>query len=225
MFHPPLPVVPQKVKPQTVGGLIDLPNQVRPHPHPPRRVHQALEHRILHSLPLVFAHLPPPPQSPPPFPRLRTDIVRHHHQHHRVASLISLPQKRRVPVEIAAHKPRQQHRLDVRCQPKRHPLLQERVQNLFLFPFLVRHQHFLPRRIIHHHAAALRLSEPTRLHLPPVHQRERQPVGPHRPHFLHQVQSLAGPPRPVPVQIPHRRVQPHGFQRGRRIVYQQRVDE
>src|ERR1039457_1881731 len=87
MFHPPFPVVPQKVKPQTVGGLIDLPNQVRPHPHPPRRVHQALEHRILHSLPLVFAHLRHPPQSPPPFLRLRTYVVCHHSQHHRVASL------------------------------------------------------------------------------------------------------------------------------------------
>src|ERR1019366_619840 len=89
MLHPSLPVVSKKIEPQAVFGGAYLLHQIRPHPDPLGRVHQALKHRILHTLPAVLAHLRHSPQRAPAPLRLRIHVVRHHHQHHRVASPIT----------------------------------------------------------------------------------------------------------------------------------------
>src|SRR5262249_48693825 len=75
------------------------------------------------------------------------------------------------------------------------------------------------------HRAAFRAPESPRLHLPPVHQRQRQPVREHRPQLFNQIQRQPRTPRPVPMQVSNRRIESHCLQRRRHVVRQQRVYE
>ena len=51
------PIIPQKIETQTVAGFANLRNQSRAHTGPTRRIHQALENRVLHPLAEVLAEL------------------------------------------------------------------------------------------------------------------------------------------------------------------------
>ena len=61
--------------------------------------------------------------------------------------------------------------------------------------------------------------------LPAVDQRERQPVGQHRPQFLHQVEREARASRPVAVQEADRRIEADALGRAAAVVGQQRVEK
>src|ERR1017187_9723422 len=83
VLHSTPPFVPQEVEPQAVDCRTDFRNQLGPQPHPLRRVHQALEPRVLPSLPAVLANTSYPPHPLSAVLRFRTHVIRHQHQHHR----------------------------------------------------------------------------------------------------------------------------------------------
>src|ERR1035437_385842 len=164
MFDSPLPVVAQKIEPQTIVLLTDLLNQSRPHLSPLSRIHQALEYRVLTALPAILTNASHTPESPPALLGFGVHVVCHHYKHHRASPPRSFPKKTWVPVKISPDKPGQQRRLKIRHQPKRHLLPQKRMLNLLLLPLLIRHQNLFARLIVHHHAAALGPPEPAPLH-------------------------------------------------------------
>src|SRR5437773_1062600 len=83
MLHPPLPVVPQKIEPQTVIILADLPNQSRPQASPLSGIHQALEYGVLNALPAILTNLSNSSQPPPALLRFRLHVICNHYKHHR----------------------------------------------------------------------------------------------------------------------------------------------
>ena len=110
-------------------------------------------------------------------------------------------------------------------QADRDLLIQERMQNLFLFSLLVRDQKSLARLVRHQDRAGLGLLKSFSLDLLSIDQGKRQPVRQKRPEFLHQIEGEAGPAGPVPMKEAHRRVESHRFQSRTDIVNEERVYE
>src|SRR5438552_1668741 len=107
MLHAPLPVTPKEVKPQTVFDPVRLSHQIAPQLHPLLRVHNTLEYRFLHTLPMVPANLRHAAQPAPASPTFRRDIVRNQ-DHHVILSPdppISRSRRRSRPDPRAASAP------------------------------------------------------------------------------------------------------------------------
>jgi hypothetical protein len=116
MLYPPLAVGAEKVETQAIFSLVHLFEQSGSQLHPIGRRHFALEHRELHALAVILAGFGNAPQAAPPDGIGRIDVVADDDQD-RLA-----PQTGRIAVEIAAHVPLQEQRLQVPEKPQRRVL-------------------------------------------------------------------------------------------------------
>lgn len=110
-------------------------------------------------------------------------------------------------------------------QADRYLLVQERVQDLLLLSLLVRNQERLARFVRHQDRAGIGFLKALSLDLTEVDQGEGQPVRQEGAEFLHEIQGEAGPSGPIPVEEPHRRVEPNRLQRRADVVDQECVNE
>ena len=73
-----------------------------------RRIERAFKDGVLHSLPVVYTLLCDLPEALAPFCILGVDVISDQYEH-----MASLPQKRRIPIEVAAQMSGKQHSLRI----------------------------------------------------------------------------------------------------------------
>src|SRR5512138_3615805 len=104
-------------------------------------------------------------------------------------SVASIPEERRIGIQIAAQETSQQHGLDVWEQAEGDSLLQIWMNDLFLLAILPGRQHQLARLVVHQNAAAFFYSKTLARHLFAIDQRQRQAIAKDRAEFLHKVEG------------------------------------
>ena len=118
-----MPVGAQAVEAKAVKRLVDFCYQPRAQSRPLRRVDLAFKDRLLHALPEVEAGAADPPQAAPAGRGFSVHVIGDEHQ--QVAA--SLPDERRIAVQIAAQVTCQQLGLGMRQEAERHGLVEKRV--------------------------------------------------------------------------------------------------
>src|ERR1700680_3724483 len=141
MLDASTPLTAEEVEPKAVLRGGELPEQARPQYCPLLWIDHAFEDRVLYSLPIVEAGPGYPTQAAPALGGLRGDVIAHQHQHRRSrenpeASTL-LPQERRVGVEIASKKAREQCGLEMRQQPERRLVAEEGMHQLVMLLLLI----------------------------------------------------------------------------------------
>src|SRR3990172_10091157 len=111
MLNTALPVRPQKVEAQTVLLGLDFINQLLPQSRPLRRIDNTLKNGVLHPLAVVLARLGHPVQTARAARINCRNIVADEHKHNEISSL---PDKRRIAVQIPPEIPRQPECLDMK---------------------------------------------------------------------------------------------------------------
>src|SRR4051812_46872518 len=101
VFNSPTPVCPEEIKPHAVDRRIVDGQQATAELRPLPRVHQALEDRQLHSLPVVETCPPHRSESSASLLRARLDVVRHQDQH----PACSAPNECRIAIQVTAKVP------------------------------------------------------------------------------------------------------------------------
>jgi len=213
------PVGAQIVIAQAVCLTVDDLLQPRLQLRPLGRIHFDLEDRILHTLAEVAAGLRHAAQPCGPLAVVRGNVIGHQHQHG------SLPEPGRIGIEIAAQMPRKKLRLKIRHEPEWRIFLQEGMAALLALALLPGGKHGLARLFREKDSTTVLPLEVAGPQLAAVDERQRQPVGKHRPELLHQVERKARPSGPVAMEKAHRRVQPHAFAGAAAVVHEQGVEE
>ena len=106
---------------------------------PLRRIDLDLEHGILHPLAEIAAGLGDPPQPPCAAALGRPHVVGHENQQR----ALSLPEPRRIGVEVAAQMAGEQLRLQVGNEAERRDFVEERMAPLVRFALLPGRKHRL----------------------------------------------------------------------------------
>src|SRR6202158_5187079 len=229
MLDAPTPLTAEEVEPKAVLRGLEFPEQARPQYRPLRAIDHAFEHRVLYALPIVEAGPGYPTQAAPALGGLGRDVIAHQHQHRRSrdntdASTL-LPQERRVGVEIAAKKAREQCGLEMRQQAERRLVAEERVHELVVLLLLIGLDHAAARGVIHRHPSRLASREDTGPDLREMDQREGEPITQGGTQLFHEVQRQARAARAVAVEEPDLRIETHGLERRADVMPKQGVDE
>jgi hypothetical protein len=140
MFHARIPIGTQLVEPQAIGFGVDFLDQSIPQFDPLRRIDVAFEHGILDALAEVTAsarHASQPPLSAIALGR----YIICNQNHHRDGSL---PNERRIGVQVASDVAGEQLCLNEPQETQGHPLIQVGMVDLIAFSFLVSNENGLP---------------------------------------------------------------------------------
>jgi hypothetical protein len=124
-------------------------------PSPERRplgwIDLDFEYRILNALSEITAGFSDPPQPSGAVPLARSHVVSHENEHH----ALSLPDPRRIGVEVAAQMARQELCLQIRNEPERRNFVEEGMTPLGSLSLLPSHENRLARGIGQEDGAAV----------------------------------------------------------------------
>jgi hypothetical protein len=143
VFDLPLPVIAEVVEPEAVGRGIDLLAQSMLQGSPLRSIYLNLKHRELNALTEVLAQSRDPPKPLRPTDIRSSDVVTHQNHHRRT----SLPEVRRVSIDVAADMAGKELRLQQRQQARGCRFVEKRVSKLLALSVLVSNQDALSRLI------------------------------------------------------------------------------
>ena len=108
MLHFVFISIPQIIEPQAVLLFVHNRYQFCLKNTALRRIERAFKDGVLHSLPVVYTLLCDLPEALAPFCILGVDVISDQYEH-----MASLPQKRRIPIEVAAQMSGKQHSLRI----------------------------------------------------------------------------------------------------------------
>jgi hypothetical protein len=114
--------------------------------------------------------------------------------------------------------PGEQLCLQIRQEPKRHDLTKERMPAFHFLAFLPFGKHALAASIGQIDGTAILRDKIFRLNLPPVDERQSEPIGERWPQLFHKVESEAWAARPVPMKKAHGRIEANAFRGAAAIV-------